>query len=113
MPTKPPFPEDPKSEEPEFVDEPDLPASEPSAVPTGTPVRRALPPEPMTGAQRSYLKSLCEIAGQPFDDSLTKAQASRRIDELHRLTRQDSEPAVGRDVTATGAARPGAAKATK
>ena len=44
--------------------------------------------EPMTGAQRSYLKTLCEEAKQPFDDNLTKAEASKRIDELHRLTRR-------------------------
>ena len=42
--------------------------------------------EPMTGAQRSYLKTLCEEARQPFDDSLTKAEASKRIDELQALT---------------------------
>lgn len=42
--------------------------------------------EPMTGAQQSYLKTLCEEAKVPFDDSLTKAQASRRIDELQRIT---------------------------
>ena len=46
--------------------------------------------EPMTGAQRSYLKTLCEEARQPFDDNLTKAQASRRIDELHRMTRRET-----------------------
>ena len=38
--------------------------------------------EPMTGAQRSYLKTLCEEAKQPFDENLTKAEASKRIDEL-------------------------------
>lgn len=38
--------------------------------------------EPMTGAQRSYLKTLSEEAGEEFDDSLTKAEASKRIDEL-------------------------------
>ena len=42
--------------------------------------------EPMTGAQRSYLKTLCEEAKVPFDDKLTKAAASRRIDELQRMT---------------------------
>jgi hypothetical protein len=42
--------------------------------------------EPMTGAQRSYLKTLSEEAKQPFDDQLTKAQASRRIDELQAQT---------------------------
>ena len=40
--------------------------------------------EPMTGAQASYLKTLCEQAhdAAPFDDSLTKAEASKRIDAL-------------------------------
>jgi Protein of unknown function (DUF3072) len=38
--------------------------------------------EPMTGAQKSYLKTLCEEARQPFDETLSKAEASRRIDEL-------------------------------
>lgn len=42
--------------------------------------------EPMTGAQRSYLKTLCEEAKEDFDDTLTKAQASRRIDELQERT---------------------------
>ena len=42
--------------------------------------------EPMTGAQRSYLKTLCEEAKVPFDEKLTKAAASKRIDELQRIT---------------------------
>ena len=42
--------------------------------------------EPMTGAQQSYLKTLSEQAGEPFDDQLTKAQASKRIDELQART---------------------------
>jgi hypothetical protein len=42
--------------------------------------------EPMTGAQRSYLKTLSEEARQPFDETLSKAQASRRIEELQALT---------------------------
>ena len=61
--------------------------------------------EPMTGAQKSYLKTLCEEAKQPFDDTLTKAQASRRIDELHRLTRRDADPAAGRDGAANDTSR--------
>lgn len=48
--------------------------------------------EPMTGAQRSYLKTLSEEARVPFDEGLTKAQASRRIDELQALTGR-GEPA--------------------
>ena len=42
--------------------------------------------EPMTGAQRSYLKTLCEEAKVDFNDKLTKAEASKRIDELQEQT---------------------------
>ena len=38
--------------------------------------------EPMTGAQASYLKTLCEETDTPFDDSLDKADASILIDKL-------------------------------
>ena len=40
--------------------------------------------DPMTGAQQSYLKTLCEQAGTPelFRDNLTKAEASKLIDEM-------------------------------
>ena len=44
--------------------------------------------EPMTGPQASYLKTLCQEAGEEFDESLTKAQAPKRIDELHAKTRR-------------------------
>ena len=42
--------------------------------------------EPMTGAQRSYLKTLSEEAKVDFDEQLTKAEASKRIDELQEQT---------------------------
>ena len=42
--------------------------------------------EPMTGAQASYLQTLCQEAGEDFDETLTKAAASRRIDELQQKT---------------------------
>jgi hypothetical protein len=38
--------------------------------------------EPMTDAQRSYLETLCRETGKEFDDTLSKADASKRIDEL-------------------------------
>jgi Protein of unknown function (DUF3072) len=40
--------------------------------------------DPMTASQASYLKTLCEQAGDPdaFNENLTKAEASKRIDEL-------------------------------
>lgn len=42
--------------------------------------------EPMTGAQKSYLKTLAEQADETVDDNLTKAKASERIDELQHKT---------------------------
>ena len=42
--------------------------------------------ETMTGAQASYLKTLCEEAGEEFDPALTKAEASKRIDALQART---------------------------
>jgi hypothetical protein len=42
--------------------------------------------ERMTGAQASYLKTLSEEAGEEFDPGLSKADASRRIDELQAKT---------------------------
>ncbi|MGN7870622.1 DUF3072 domain-containing protein [Paracoccus sp. 22332] len=40
--------------------------------------------DPMTGAQASYLKTLSEQADDPdaFDDTISKAEASKRIDAL-------------------------------
>ena len=43
--------------------------------------------EPMTGAQASYLKTLSEEAkaeGDGYEDGLTKAEASKRIDALKK-----------------------------
>lgn len=42
--------------------------------------------EPMTGAQRSYLHTLAEEAGERVDDSMTKADASKKIDALQDRT---------------------------
>ncbi len=74
-------------------------------VPPGNPPPAALNPEKdpdewttgdeaMTGPQRSYLQTLCREAGEEFDASLTKAQASKKIDELQQKTgRGESGPA--------------------
>jgi hypothetical protein len=47
----------------------------------------------MTGVQASYLKTLSEQAHNPeaFDDSLTKAEASKRIDALKARLAQDKK----------------------
>lgn len=44
--------------------------------------------EKMTGAQASYLKTLSEEAGGPdaYSADLTKAEASKKIDELQHKT---------------------------
>ncbi|WP_018615179.1 DUF3072 domain-containing protein [Segetibacter koreensis] len=42
--------------------------------------------EPMTGAQQSYLKTLSDEAGEELDANLTKAEASKKIDELQHKT---------------------------
>ena len=42
--------------------------------------------EPMTGAQASYLETLCREAGEEFDPNTSKADASKKIDELQAKT---------------------------
>ena len=48
--------------------------------------------EPMTEAQRSYLETLCRETGEEFDDTLSKAEASKRIDAL-----RDRSPRLAHD----------------
>jgi hypothetical protein len=42
--------------------------------------------EPPTGAQESYLHTLAQEAHEEVPDGLTKADASRKIDELQEKT---------------------------
>ncbi len=42
--------------------------------------------EPMTGAQQSYLETLASEAHEEVEDDLTKAEASKRIEELQDKT---------------------------
>ena len=42
--------------------------------------------EEMTGAQRSYLNTLSQEAGEEVNEDLTKAEASKKIDELQQKT---------------------------
>ena len=64
--------------------------SDPKSEPTGNaekdPDDWVTGDEAMTGAQASYLKTLSEEAGVEFDDTLTKAEASERIDALKEKT---------------------------
>jgi hypothetical protein len=68
------------------VDPQDNPKSNPTSNAEKDPADWTTGDEPMTGAQASYLKTLCEEAKEPFDETLTKADASRRIDELQEKT---------------------------
>jgi Protein of unknown function (DUF3072) len=50
--------------------------------------------EPMTGAQGSYLHTLAQEAGEPVEDELTKAEASKKIDELQEKTGRGAKSAA-------------------
>ena len=45
----------------------------------------------MTGAQRSYLHTLAQEARVEVDDDMTKAEASKTIDELQETTGRGKE----------------------
>jgi hypothetical protein len=53
--------------------------------------------EPMTRAQASYLQTLATEAGEDFDPGLSKAEASKRIDELQRITGRGQSKVSGSD----------------
>jgi len=59
-------------------------------VTTGSPVKDpddwTTGDEPATGAQESYLHTLATEAGEQVPEDLTKAEASRKIDELQERT---------------------------
>jgi hypothetical protein len=55
--------------------------------------------EPMTGAQRSYLHTLAEEAGEEVSDDLTKAEASKKIDELQEKTGRRPPPTNADELT--------------
>ena len=42
--------------------------------------------EPMTGAQNSYLHTLASQVHEQVDEDMTKADASKKIDELRQKT---------------------------
>jgi hypothetical protein len=46
--------------------------------------------DPMTGAQESYLHTLATEAGEEVEPDLTKAEASKRIDELRQKTGKEA-----------------------
>ena len=64
--------------------------------------------EPMTDSQASFLKRLTTDAGEEFDATLSKAAASRRIDEL-----LNKGKGKGGSTSATSSRRPKKAAAAK
>jgi hypothetical protein len=62
----------------------------PTAKPSGNPIKDpdewTTGEEPMTGAQESYLHTLATEAGEDVQEDLTKAEASKRIDQLREKT---------------------------
>jgi hypothetical protein len=74
----------------------DVPADVPPAAlnPEKDPDEWVTKDEPMTGPQRSYLQTLCREAGEEFDQNWTKAEASKKIEDLQQKT--------GRGKTGTG-----------
>ena len=73
-----------------MADQTELPTEDPKSEPVGNaekdPDHWVTGDQPMTGAQASYLKTLTEEAGEEFDPSMTKADASKKIDELQERT---------------------------
>jgi hypothetical protein len=60
--------------------------------------------EPMTDSQASFLKRLSADAGEEFDATLSKAAASRRIDELLNKSKSGSASAASSRRPRKGAA---------
>lgn len=57
--------------------------------------------DPMTDAQRAQLRKLSQEAGEPFDGSLTKAEAEHRLHQLKQQAEENSEQ--GRRTAGRGA----------
>ena len=70
-----------------------LPGGGPGSNPEKDPADWVTGDEPMTGPQRSYLQTLAREAGEEVPDDLTKADASRRIDELQARTGRGADDA--------------------
>jgi DUF3072 family protein len=75
-----------------------LPDQGPGSNPEKDPADWVTGDEPMTGPQRSYLQTLAREAGESVPDDLTKADASRRIDELQARTGRGASDPSSTDV---------------
>ncbi len=61
-------------------------AEAPTGSPEKDPADWTTGDEPMTGPQQSYLRTLAQQAGADAPENLSKAEASRRIEELQDRT---------------------------
>jgi Protein of unknown function (DUF3072) len=71
----------------------DVPSDVPPASlnPKKDPDKWVTKDEPMTGPQRSYLQTLCREAKEEYNENWTKAEASKKIDELQQKTGRGSK----------------------
>ena len=70
------------------------PTQAPRTSPVKDPDEWTTGDEPMTGAQESYLHTLATEAGESVETDLSKAEASKRIEELQEKTGR-GKPASG------------------
>ena len=70
------------------------PTEAPKSNPVKDPDEWTTGDEPMTGAQESYLHTLATEAGESVESDLSKAEASKRIEELQEKTGR-GKPASG------------------
>ena len=65
--------------------------SEPNRTPEKDPDDWVTADEPMTGPQESYLQTLAREAGEELPATMTKAEASRKIEELQQRANRGPE----------------------
>jgi hypothetical protein len=71
------------------------PSGAPQRTPEKDPSEWATGGEPATGPQLSYLSTLAQEAGVAVPDDITKADASKLIDELQGKTGREGTPTGG------------------
>jgi hypothetical protein len=64
------------------MSESDTAAAQPGGSPEKDPADWVTGDEPATGAQKSYLETLTRQTDEEVPEDLTKAEASKKIDEL-------------------------------
>lgn len=88
-------PQDPIDEAPVAPPEAGPTGDAPQRSPQKDPSEWATGGEPATGPQLSYVSTLAQEAGVDVPENLTKADASKLIDELQEKTGRGGEPRGG------------------